>query len=275
MSLTNCGRPSSRSGRGTSDAAVGTRAGDDRETAQSRRWRRLGLPWIDRYTGQSYGISTTADTGGPDVAPVQTYRDVLEDFLHHPEAKSAGPDGRPCNRQTVGLLQRRVVRSLPELTTHVGKESNRLEEVELGFEHNPDEVWTEYVDPGRNPWRTLVLPVLKQIPAKKLAEETGLAVSTVKAARNGHTSPHGRNQKALTRAAAALVRERLQKRGLDPPAHNLACCASFLTFPDEHTDPSAGRPPQAAPRDRHTRAGRTRAHRAAPARYRAPRGESQ
>jgi len=191
-----------------------------------RRW--LHLPWIDRYSGMSYHISTTADTGGLGVARVQTYRDVLAAFRTHPEAKSAGPDGRPCDRRTIGLLQRRVVRSLLELTAHVGKESNRLEEVEAGIEHDPDEVWTEYVDPARDSWRTLVLPVLRQIPAKELADATGLAVSTVKAARNGHTNPHGRNREVLTRAAAAFGRLELRTQGLEPPADDLAACATYL-----------------------------------------------
>jgi hypothetical protein len=156
---------------------------------------------------------------------VQTYRDVLEDFRYHPEAKSGGPGGRRCGWQTVGLLQRRVVRSIPELTTHVGKESNRLEEVEAGLEHDPDEVWTEYRDPGRDPWETLVLPVLKQVPAKQLAEATGLAVSTVKAARNGRTHPHGRNRQALIHAAAVFSRERLREFGIPSPTDDLACIA--------------------------------------------------
>ncbi len=155
--------------------------------ADPRQWERL--PWVDRYSGERYRISTTAQTGGPGVARVQTYRDVLEDFQHHPEAKSAGSDGQPCTRQTVGLLQRRRVGTVPELLAYVGKESNRLEEVEAGLGHDPDEVYTQYADPGREPWRPLVLPVLKHIPAKRLTEDTGLAMSTVKAARNGHTVP--------------------------------------------------------------------------------------
>ncbi len=60
-------------------------------------------------------------------------------------------------------MLRRVVRSLSALTTHVGKESNRFEEVEAGIEHNPDEVWTEYVDPRCGPWRALELPIPRQI----------------------------------------------------------------------------------------------------------------
>lgn len=121
-----------------------------------------------------------------------------------------------------------MVRSIPELTTHVGKASNRLEEVKAGIEHNPEEVWTEHADPGRDPWRALVLPVLKQVPAKQLAETTGLAVSTIKAARNGHTKPHDRNRQALVQAATAFARERLREFDILPPADDVACCATFL-----------------------------------------------
>ncbi len=64
------------------------------------------------------------------------------------------------------------MQSIPELTTHVGKESNKFEEVEAGIEHNPDEVWTAYADPGRDPWETLVLPVLKQLPIDRLVDAT-------------------------------------------------------------------------------------------------------
>ena len=74
----------------------------------------------------------------------------------------------------------------------------------------------------------LVLPVLKQIPANQLAAESGLAVSTVKAARNGHTIPHGRNQQALIQAAAAFVRQRLRKFDIPSSTDDLACCAAFL-----------------------------------------------
>lgn len=125
--------------------------------------------------------------GGDGIARVKTYRDVLVEFAVHPEAKSAGADGRSCTKRTAGLLQRLPVS--PAFLVHVGKESNKLEEVEAGVEHNPDEVWTEYADPKRDPWVTIVLPVLKQIPLSGLAEATGLSERAVRAIRNGHSHP--------------------------------------------------------------------------------------
>lgn len=73
-----------------------------------------------------------------------------------------------------------------------------------------------------------MLPVLKHTPAKRLAEETGLAVSTVKAARNGHTSPHGRNRHQLTRTAATYARVKLGEWGMEQPTDELSACASYL-----------------------------------------------
>ncbi len=56
-----------------------------------RKWDRL--PWIDRYSGKRFHISTTAQTGRAGVALVRIYRDVHQAFRTHPEAKSAGADG--------------------------------------------------------------------------------------------------------------------------------------------------------------------------------------
>lgn len=199
-----------------------------------RRWQRL--PWTDRFSGERFRLSATAETGGAGVARVQTYLDVLADFRTHPEAKSAAPEGGPCTRRTVGLLRRRVVR--PAYLVHVGKESNKLEEVEAGLEHDPEEVYAEYADPRRDPWRVLVLPVLRDVPARRLSEETGLAVTTVKAARNGRTAPLGRTRAALTRVAATFTRERMGELGLSRPTDDLAACAAFL---DAHLDRDARR----------------------------------
>ncbi len=188
----------------------------------------LSLPWTDRSSGARYPIATGERGDSEGVARVKTYRDVLREFRGHPEAKSAGPDGRPCGRGTVGLLRRRRVQTVPELLAYVGKESNRLEEVEAGLGHDPDEVYTQYTDAQRDPWQSLVLPVLKHIPAKRLVEETGLAMSTVKAARNGHTVPRDRNRETLAQTATKYAREQLRKLGVEPPPDDLAACAAFL-----------------------------------------------
>ena len=60
---------------------------------------------------------------------MKSYGDVLEEYEYHEEAKCADASGEPCNKQTVGLLGRRHVTI--EWPPHfIGKESNKLEEVE-------------------------------------------------------------------------------------------------------------------------------------------------
>jgi hypothetical protein len=55
----------------------------------------------------------------------------LESYQNHPEAKSLGPDGKPCEFDTRGLLQRaHIVANWPPV--YIGKESDRH------WEHSED-----------------------------------------------------------------------------------------------------------------------------------------
>jgi hypothetical protein len=157
---------------------------------------------------------------------VKTYRDVLDQYRHHPEAKSLAPDGGLCRGTTVGLLHHRPVTA--ESVRHVGKESNKLEEVEAGLVHDPDEVYTEYVDVRRDPAWEAVVAVLKRVPCSRLMKETELARSTIKALRNGHTQPHGRAREALTQVAANFAREELLAQGAKVPRRDTAVCAQYI-----------------------------------------------
>jgi hypothetical protein len=197
--------------------------------ADPSKWEKL--PWTDRYSRERFRVSTTAQTGGAGVARVQTYRDVLAAFKTHPEAKSAGADGRPCGRGTLGLLGRRRVRTVPALLAYVGKESNRLEEVEAGLGHDPDEVWTEYRDPGRDPWRALVLPVLRQVPRAEAARAAGLSERRLRDLLAGRARPRPRHREALTGIAIGFARARLAEQGIRPPAEDLAACAALVGQP--------------------------------------------
>jgi hypothetical protein len=199
--------------------------------ADATKWERL--PWVDRYAGESYRISTTGPTGGPGFARVQTYRDVLGDFRHHPEAKSADAFGRPSDRQTVGLLRRRDVHTVPTLLTYIGKESNKLEEVEEGIEHDLDEIMTEYADPRRDPWRELVVPVLQEIPSKQLAQAAGISERSIRKIRNERSRPNVRHHEKLVQAAGEFARNWLRAQGLTPPSDNSTACAVYLVQQQE------------------------------------------
>ena len=67
---------------------------------------------------------------------------MIREFRAHPEAKSLGPDGRPCGKRTTGLLQRRPV--VATETVVIGKEANELEQVETGLIDELEEVQTVY-----------------------------------------------------------------------------------------------------------------------------------
>ena len=116
--------------------------------------------WIDQYTGNLYRITTQGHHGTQETARVKTYGEHLHQYEFHPEAKCADAEGNTCERQTVGLLQRRHV--LIDGIRYIGKESNALEDVEAGLVHSTESVYTEYCDPKRDKWATKILPALRK-----------------------------------------------------------------------------------------------------------------
>jgi hypothetical protein len=189
-------------------------------------------------TGQRYQLTTIrSDYATARSARVKTYRDVLEEYRAHAETKSLAPDGTVCGGATTGLLRRRPVTAL--YRTHVGKESNRLEEVDAGLIHDPKEVYTEYSNPADDPWRTLVIPVLKQMKRSELAEATGLSERSVTAARNGVSMPRSKHRVALSRAAGAFARAELEALGLSAPRDDLEACGTWLALTADSGDAGA------------------------------------
>jgi hypothetical protein len=165
-----------------------------------RKW--LGLRWIDQYTGKPHRVTTDGHTGNRNIARVKTYGDVLVDYEYHPESKCADAEGNVCGKQTVGLLRRRHVGI--DRIVYIGKESNRLEEVESGMVQDEDSVYTEYPDPRRDEWATVMLPDLKRRRLVDLVHGTGLSRRTLIELRAGRSRPHPRNQRALKAALKEL-----------------------------------------------------------------------
>jgi hypothetical protein len=128
---------------------------------------------------------------------VQTYGEVIDGYEYHPEAKFADAQGRLCGKQTIGLLQRRHVR-IGELT-NIGKESNSLEEVQAGLEHDEADVYTEYRDPRRSVWNTKVLPAVRKVPLVTLEGmcKGRLSRRALIDIRAGRSTPHRRNRQFL------------------------------------------------------------------------------
>jgi hypothetical protein len=166
-----------------------------------RKWERL--PWVDQYStkGVRYRISTTVSSPTRQIARVKSYGDVLEEYEFHEEAKCADASGAPCGKQTVGLLQRRHV-TIGSLH-FIGKESNKLEEVEEGGVPDVSDVYTEYPDPrrARDGWEQVVarLRAMTKRQLRELEKRSGFSLTTLKAWRRGRTA-HPNNRAKLAGA---------------------------------------------------------------------------
>ncbi len=157
-----------------------------------RQWEKL--QWIDQYSGERYRVTASGPYGSRTVARVKSYGDVLREYEFHPEAKCADSTGAPCKKQSRGLLSRRSIAI--DRITYIGKESNRLEEVEAQSLLDPSDAYTQYADPRRDEWATKILARLKAMPLRELMERTGLSRSTLQAIRAGRR-PHVRNREIL------------------------------------------------------------------------------
>jgi hypothetical protein len=143
-------------------------------------------------------------TGGRRVARVKTYGDVIEEYEWHPETKCADAAGKPCTKQTVGLLHRRCIRL--DHIVYIGRESNQLEEVEAGLLRASDGVYVEYQDPRRDYWRERVIPALKALSLKSWQRDTGKSSAVLIDARSGRRRPQAKH--------CALLISYARRRGL-------------------------------------------------------------
>jgi hypothetical protein len=154
--------------------------------ADARRWEELS--WVDVHDPEArlYGI-TTRD-GRPGLARIDSFEDVLAQYETHPESKALGPDGCPCGRLTKGLLQRRGV--VAGHIALIGKEANRLEERVSG-ELTVDDLsqrLTIYHDDDL--WERSILPWLKTLGTRVVAETTGVSERRVRDWLTGQSLPH-------------------------------------------------------------------------------------
>lgn len=172
------------------------------------RWTKM--PWTERYSQRPYRI-TTANSPDRRTAVVKSYGDVLLEYENHPEAKLADSMGRASAKTTLGLLQRRRVH--PATLKYIGKESNQLEQVEAGLITADEDVYTEYTDPARDEWATVILPAIRKMPLKTLVEITGMSRRAVMDWRAGRSRPH-----ASSRAILCLITQKVADRDAEENA---------------------------------------------------------
>jgi hypothetical protein len=123
--------------------------------------------------------------------------DVVTEYEFHPEAKCADAFGNPCDKQTIGLLQRRHIRI--DLIKCIGKESNSLE-------HSEKNVYTEYSDPKRTEWITKIQPAIRKVELVALVKACGKRLSRREIIESGQEEAASKNQR--------IVRAILKKLGL-------------------------------------------------------------
>jgi hypothetical protein len=160
-----------------------------------RKW--LDKQWIDQHSKKRFRITTHGHCGSRQTARVKTYGDVVTEYEFHPEAKCADTLGNPCERETIGLLQRRHIKI--DLIKCIGKESNSLENVDEGMIHSDQNVYTEYADPRRSEWIIKIRPALKKPKLRVLVKACGNLLSRRELIelRAGRSKPHRKTRELL------------------------------------------------------------------------------
>jgi hypothetical protein len=185
-----------------------------------RRWKRMR--WTDAASDQTFRIATLDRDGyaGSDgnAILVKSYRGVAIEFLSKPEAKLQ-PVGARSPRGYRGLHERRVV--TPGEQVNIGKEANRIEDVEAGL-LRADEVLNRYAPrDSRDAVFERVRPIVCAFSPARVAHETGISARTIERVRAGGAPTRAHRSQLLTwgvgRAADVL---RANQRGApsDPNA---------------------------------------------------------
>jgi hypothetical protein len=90
-------------------------------SSERDQWMNSKCINIHDYQSPVYGLTDDYDGRR---ALVKSFFMLLDSYQNHPEAKSLGPDGEPCEFDTQGLLQRaHIVANWPPV--YIGKESDR------------------------------------------------------------------------------------------------------------------------------------------------------
>ena len=80
---------------------------------------------------------------------------------------------KACDKQTMGLLQRRHIRI--DQIKYISKESNSLEEIESGWNYSAQDIYREYSDARRDERSIKIIPALKEVPLGASWKLSGLS----------------------------------------------------------------------------------------------------
>ena len=140
---------------------------------------RLDGTYYNVRTGKKCRITVGASQTGR--IPVKTYREILHQYLYHPESKLAGPDGRSCDPWTRGILQRRHI--IAGDFKYCGKEVKRkLEQGPVDHEINYK---CKVYENGRVAADPETLRQLAAFSEREIRKGTGVRRDTIRLIRHG------------------------------------------------------------------------------------------
>ena len=145
------------------------------------------LEGIDIHNKNRRGKYRRYRLDDPDFHPF-TYAHMIEEYIRHPEAKSLGPDGKPCTAETRGLLQRAHITA--GQIRYIDKETSSMwahgDDLSVVTDH--DETGFRVIEYGKS--RKIVLPnsLKREIEQIKLRElmRRGIGQHTIEKALHTH-----------------------------------------------------------------------------------------
>jgi hypothetical protein len=154
-------------------------------TSKQSEWR--NLQGLDVHNKNRRGEFRRYRMNDPDFQPL-TYAHMMEEYIRHPEAKSLGPDGKPCTADTRGLLQRAHVTA--GKIRYIDKETSSMwaQGDDLSVVTDNDETGFRVIEYGKSRKIVLPDPVKREIEEAKLRElrRRGIGQHTIEKALHAH-----------------------------------------------------------------------------------------
>jgi hypothetical protein len=183
------------------------------------RFNRHSAEWLDAdyynvRTGKKCSITVGDRKNGR--IPVKTYREIIHQYLYHPESKFAGPDGRPCDPWTRGVLQRRHIVAAD--FKYCGKEIKR--KLEQGVvDHETDFKVKTYAN-GRVTAKPETLRSLGMFSEREIHKGTGLSRRIIRRIRHDGQVKPSTMQRITDFLARKLERDSRGRAPEKPKAQN-------------------------------------------------------
>ncbi len=154
-------------------------------SSKQDEWR--SLEGFDIHNRDRRGRYRRYRMDDPDFHPL-TYAHMMEEYIRHPEAKSLGPDGKPCTAETRGLLKRAHITA--GRIRYIDKETSSMwaHSDDLSVVADYDETGFRVIEYGKS--RKIVLPdsLKREIEEIKLRElrRRGIGQHTIEKALHAH-----------------------------------------------------------------------------------------